>query len=64
MSYVVVKTEMPVVDPNRMIFQRNEMQLLAIARDEVQVAFSRLLDALKIDSTAVVSQLGGFVDQG
>jgi hypothetical protein len=61
---VVVKAEMPVVDPNRMVFQRNEMQLLAIARDEVQVAFSRLLDALKIDSTVVGSQLGGFVDQG
>ena len=63
MSYVVVKTEMPVVDPNRMILKRNEVQLLSIAGDQVEIACGGLLDSLKIDTAFAATQLGGFVDE-
>ena len=56
MPDVVVDVEAVVVDPDRVVLERDVAQLLAVARDLVQQAGGQLLEGLSVDAAIGLAQ--------
>jgi hypothetical protein len=53
MAHVIVEIEVWIVDPDRMIEERDLMKSLTISRDEMQIALGGAFDQIDIDSAAL-----------
>ncbi len=61
---VVVETEPTIVDPHRMVLERDPFQALPVARNQMQDARDRALESLDVDATVWGAERAGLEDLG